>query len=128
MKIIPPDRSSAKSGLLTAEEAAAIVEGLEKVKAEWAAGTFVLQAADEDIHTANERRLTELIGPLGGKLHTGRSRNDQVSISKCTPSDVPFNAYKWPRGNGPLCLPRWRRMCGSGCGKRCGWRTGSCWG
>jgi argininosuccinate lyase len=34
---------------------------------------------DEDIHTANERRLTELIGPLGGKLHTGRSRNDQVA-------------------------------------------------
>jgi argininosuccinate lyase len=34
---------------------------------------------DEDIHTANERRLSELIGPLGGKLHTGRSRNDQVA-------------------------------------------------
>ena len=40
---------------------------------------FVIQADDEDIHTANERRLTELIGPLGGKLHTGRSRNDQVA-------------------------------------------------
>ena len=34
---------------------------------------------DEDIHTANERRLSEIIGPLGGKLHTGRSRNDQVA-------------------------------------------------
>ena len=38
---------------------------------------FNVQPDDEDIHTANERRLTELIGPLGGKLHTGRSRNDQ---------------------------------------------------
>ena len=40
---------------------------------------FQVQAGDEDIHTANERRLTELIGPVGGKLHTGRSRNDQVA-------------------------------------------------
>ena len=40
---------------------------------------FQIQNDDEDIHTANERRLTELIGPLGGKLHTGRSRNDQVA-------------------------------------------------
>lgn len=40
---------------------------------------FKIQADDEDIHTANERRLSELIGPLGGKLHTGRSRNDQVA-------------------------------------------------
>lgn len=40
---------------------------------------FEVQPGDEDIHTANERRLTELIGPVGGKLHTGRSRNDQVA-------------------------------------------------
>lgn len=40
---------------------------------------FQVQEDDEDIHTANERRLSELIGPLGGKLHTGRSRNDQVA-------------------------------------------------
>jgi argininosuccinate lyase len=40
---------------------------------------FHVQPDDEDIHTANERRLSELIGPLGGKLHTGRSRNDQVA-------------------------------------------------
>lgn len=49
-----------------------------QVAAEWAAGEFVIKAGDEDIHTANERRLTELIGAVGGKLHTGRSRNDQV--------------------------------------------------
>ena len=38
-----------------------------------------MQPEDEDIHTANERRLSELVGPIGGKLHTGRSRNDQVA-------------------------------------------------
>jgi argininosuccinate lyase len=51
-----------------------------QVASEWAAGSFVIKAGDEDIHTANERRLTELIGAVGGKLHTGRSRNDQVRV------------------------------------------------
>lgn len=69
----------ARAGLLTAEEAAQIVDGLQRVAAEWEAGVFALQAGDEDVHTANERRLTELVGPVGGKLHTGRSRNDQVA-------------------------------------------------
>lgn len=72
-------RSSQRCGLLTAEEAAQIIEGLQLVRAEWAGGTFEINPSDEDIHTANERRLTELIGPVGGKLHTGRSRNDQVA-------------------------------------------------
>ena len=49
-----------------------------RVGAEWAAGAFEIKSGDEDIHTANERRLSELIGSVGGKLHTGRSRNDQV--------------------------------------------------
>ena len=40
---------------------------------------FEVRADDEDIHTANERRLSEIVGPVGGKLHTGRSRNDQVA-------------------------------------------------
>ena len=66
------------AGVLSAEEGTSIRSGLEKVRAEWAAGTFVVKDGDEDIHTANERRLTELIGPAGGKVHTGRSRNDQV--------------------------------------------------
>lgn len=69
----------AKSGVLTAAEADEIVAGLEAIKGEWAAGAFVVKEGDEDIHTANERRLTELIGAVGGKLHTGRSRNDQVA-------------------------------------------------
>ena len=72
-------RCLAKAGILTAAEAEQIVAGLEQVAAEWAQGVFALQPGDEDIHTANERRLTELIGPVGGKLHTGRSRNDQVA-------------------------------------------------
>lgn len=49
-----------------------------RVGEEWAAGAFEIKSGDEDIHTANERRLSELIGATGGKLHTGRSRNDQV--------------------------------------------------
>ena len=69
----------ARAGLLTANETDQIVAGLERVADEWRAGQFDIKAGDEDIHTANERRLTELIGPVAGKLHTGRSRNDQVA-------------------------------------------------
>ncbi|KAI8872540.1 argininosuccinate lyase [Ramicandelaber brevisporus] len=66
-------------GLLTADEQKQLLDGLDAVLAEWEHGEFTLEAGDEDIHTANERRLGELIGPLAGKLHTGRSRNDQVA-------------------------------------------------
>ena len=69
----------AAAGLLTAEERDALYDGLEKVRHEFAKQTFAIQPEDEDIHTAVERRLTELVGPVGGKLHTGRSRNDQVA-------------------------------------------------
>ncbi|RAW28472.1 Argininosuccinate lyase [Phytophthora cactorum] len=72
-------RALEKSGVLTTAEADQIVAGLDKVGEEWAAGAFQPKDGDEDIHTANERRLTELIGAVGGKLHTGRSRNDQVA-------------------------------------------------
>ena len=48
------------------------------MQAEWESGQFEEKQSDEDIHSANERRLTELIGPVAGKLHTGRSRNDQA--------------------------------------------------
>ena len=67
-----------KASVISADEGAAIRRGLEMVRAEWADGKFEVKEGDEDIHTANERRLTELIGPVGGKVHTGRSRNDQV--------------------------------------------------
>lgn len=72
-------KANIKTGILTQAEADQIIEGLEKVHQEWANDSFVIKPGDEDIHTANERRLTEIIGPLGGKLHTGRSRNDQVA-------------------------------------------------
>lgn len=64
-------------GLLQADETTALLSALESVRAELANGTFVFAPTDEDIHTAIERRVTELTGPVGGKLHTGRSRNDQ---------------------------------------------------
>jgi len=66
-------------GLLTGDERDALRAGLEAVRAEFATSTFVIAPDDEDIHSAVERRLTELAGPAGGKLHTGRSRNDQVA-------------------------------------------------
>ncbi|CEQ42217.1 SPOSA6832_03991 [Sporobolomyces salmonicolor] len=66
--------------ILTAHELSEIHRGLDQVKSEWESGAFVIKQDDEDIHTANERRLSEIIGgDIGGKLHTGRSRNDQVA-------------------------------------------------
>jgi argininosuccinate lyase len=69
----------ARAGLITSEERDQLVAGLEQVRAEFDASTFHIQPGDEDIHTAVERRLGELVGPVAGKLHTGRSRNDQVT-------------------------------------------------
>ena len=69
----------AKQGILTAEDAAAIAQGLDTVGAEIAAGKLVEDAALEDIHMHVEHRLGELIGPAAGRLHTARSRNDQVA-------------------------------------------------
>jgi argininosuccinate lyase len=68
-----------RAKLLTEEEVRQILDGLGAIQKEFKAGSFEFQPGDEDIHTAVERRLTEIIGPLGGKLHTGRSRNDQVA-------------------------------------------------
>jgi argininosuccinate lyase len=68
-----------RAGVIEAEERAELDRGLQLVAGELERGEFEFSDADEDIHMAIERRLTELIGPLGGKLHTGRSRNDQVA-------------------------------------------------
>src|SRR3954451_22261181 len=65
--------------ILSGEEAAGLTEGLDHIEREIAEGTFTPTDADEDVHMAIERRLTELAGALGGKLHTARSRNDQVA-------------------------------------------------
>jgi argininosuccinate lyase len=64
-------------GILTVDERDAVLAALDVVEAEMSADTFVFAAGDEDIHTAVERRVTEICGPPGAKLHTGRSRNDQ---------------------------------------------------
>lgn len=64
---------------LTEDEVVQLHEGLDRVAEEWRTGVFEVKDGDEDIHTANERRLSELVGSVGGKLHTGRSRNDQVA-------------------------------------------------
>ena len=69
-----------KARVLTPGETRTIVHGLESVRREFDRRKFKFALQDEDIHMAIERRLTELIGPLGGKLHTGRSRNDQVAL------------------------------------------------
>ncbi|CAH1970132.1 unnamed protein product [Acanthoscelides obtectus] len=65
-------------GMLTDYECKQIIKGLDKVKEEWDSDKFDIKSSDEDIHTANERRLKELIGEPATKLHVGRSRNDQV--------------------------------------------------
>ena len=65
-------KALARCGILTGEEATALESGLQRVATEWQAGRFEIRDGDEDIHTANERRLSELVGPVAGKLHTGR--------------------------------------------------------
>ena len=72
-------RGLARAGLVSAEDAAALLAALDTVDDELSSGAFTFAATDEDVHTAVERRVTELAGAAGGRLHTGRSRNDQVA-------------------------------------------------
>lgn len=72
-------RGLERVGLLSPAERDSILGALDQVGEEMESGDFVFLESDEDIHTAVERRVTELAGPAGGKLHTGRSRNDQVA-------------------------------------------------
>ncbi|MDE3092346.1 MAG: argininosuccinate lyase [Acidobacteriota bacterium] len=69
------------AGLLNAEEGATLSATLERIRSEFEEGTFERHANDEDVHMAIERRATELAGALGAKLHTARSRNDQVATT-----------------------------------------------
>lgn len=73
-------RMLAAQGVITRDEAATLVQGLDSVLAEIESGAFTWDPALEDVHMNIERRLTALVGPVGGKLHTGRSRNDQVAL------------------------------------------------
>ncbi|MBA2625271.1 MAG: argininosuccinate lyase [Acidimicrobiia bacterium] len=68
-----------RGGLLDGDDAGAVLGALDRVEAELAAGSFAYAPGDEDVHTAIERRVTELAGEAGARLHTGRSRNDQVA-------------------------------------------------
>lgn len=87
MRLAPQDiigsiawaKGLAKAGIITDEERERLIGGLESVRGEIEKGHFEIQPHDEDVHTAVERRLTEIVGDVGGKLHTGRSRNDQVA-------------------------------------------------
>ncbi len=72
-------RMLAAQGIIPAGDAQVLVEGLDAVARELDQGRFPFRDDDEDIHMAIERRLTEIVGPVGGRLHTARSRNDQVA-------------------------------------------------
>ncbi len=74
-------RGLGRVGILSPEEVALLERALGQVRGELERGTFAFSEADEDIHSAIERRVTELAGSLGAKLHTGRSRNDQVATA-----------------------------------------------
>jgi argininosuccinate lyase len=71
-------RMLAECGIVSAEDRDMLLEGIDAVELELGEGRFVFEPDDEDIHMAIERRLTEIAGPVGGRLHTARSRNDQV--------------------------------------------------
>src|SRR5829696_8156998 len=72
-------RMLTRSGIIGDKDLEQIERGLHAVREEIESDSFVVLDGDEDIHMAIERRLTEIIGPAGGKLHTARSRNDQVA-------------------------------------------------
>jgi argininosuccinate lyase len=72
-------RMLGRQGIVAADDVRALEAGLEAVKAEVDGQRFELHPDDEDVHMAIERRLTEIAGPVGGRLHTARSRNDQVA-------------------------------------------------
>lgn len=104
-------RMLAKQGVLTGAEAEEIVRGLDQVLAEIEAGQFEWKRELEDVHMNVEKRLTEIVGPVGQKLHTGRSRNDQVLLD--------FRLYVARRLAGwsapGACTGRGRA------GRRCNW-------
>jgi argininosuccinate lyase len=70
-----------RSKILDEDEAGLVIAALDRVGAELEDGTFKVEPTDEDVHTAIERRVTQLAGEPGAKLHTGRSRNDQVATA-----------------------------------------------
>jgi argininosuccinate lyase len=74
-------RGLIRASILTPEEGSAVLAALDRTEVELGDGSFRFEPSDEDVHTAVERRVTELAGAAGAKLHTGRSRNDQVATA-----------------------------------------------
>src|SRR3954454_92288 len=72
-------RMLAETGIISEADRDALLSGLDRVAEELDGGSFASHETDEDIHMAVERRLTEIAGAVGGRLHTARSRNDQVA-------------------------------------------------
>lgn len=72
-------RGLGRAGVLTSDEVTTLVRGLEQIRGEIERGELIWKREREDVHMNIEARLTEICGPVGGKLHTGRSRNDQVA-------------------------------------------------
>jgi len=72
----------ARAGIVSESERVALTSGLEAVREEFVSGAFTFRPELEDIHMNVERRLVELVGAVGGKLHTGRSRNDQIAVDE----------------------------------------------
>jgi argininosuccinate lyase len=99
-------RGLARIGVMTAAEAEEIAAGLERVQVRIEAPGFAFEEADEDIHMAIERLLGEEIGPLAGKLHTGRSRNDQVA------TDIAMVVNAASRRAMRLCAATMERLLG----------------
>ncbi|HEV3345531.1 MAG TPA: lyase family protein, partial [Methylomirabilota bacterium] len=75
-------RALARAKLITRAELEGLLAGIDAVRAELEGGRFPFRRELEDIHMNVERRLVELAGPVGGKLHTGRSRNDQIALDE----------------------------------------------
>ena len=67
-------------GLIAADEVTTLLAGLERIRREWRDGSLVLDPSLEDVHMNIEARLAELVGPVAGRMHMGRSRNDQVAV------------------------------------------------
>ena len=92
-------RMLARQGIISDEDATLIVEGLGKIRAEIESGDFPWDSSLEDLHMNIETRLRQLIGPAAGRLHTGRSRNDQVALDmRLYTKEVTENTIKGLRG------------------------------
>ena len=96
----------AKQGIIAADDARKIVHGLDTILSEIGSGKFKFKRALEDIHMNVESRLTELIGPAAGRLHTARSRNDQVATDFRLWIRVADRRHRRPARRLPACAGR----------------------